>query len=82
MKQKARRKGKSKNRSLDIRRGWIAVGTLAAYTAVGAVRPALGARSPVPAWEGAPPATLPLERFDIPAGPLEQAIAQFEKRQE
>jgi catecholate siderophore receptor len=29
--------------------------------------------------EGTPPATLPLKRFDIPTGPLEQAMASLEK---
>jgi catecholate siderophore receptor len=29
--------------------------------------------------DGVPPAALPLKRFDIPPGPLEQAIASFEK---
>ncbi|HMG86753.1 MAG TPA: TonB-dependent siderophore receptor [Terracidiphilus sp.] len=55
------------------------MGTLAAYAAMGAARPALAAEKTLPSAEGAPPATLPLKRFDIPAGPLEQAITSFEK---
>jgi catecholate siderophore receptor len=46
---------------------------------MGAARPALGAEKALPTTDGVPPATLPLKRFDIPAGPLDQAIAAFEK---
>ncbi len=70
---------RGKNKSLVICRGWIAMGTLAAYAAMGAARPALGAEKVLPTADGVPPATLPLKRFDIPAGPLEQAVAAFEK---
>jgi catecholate siderophore receptor len=55
------------------------MGTLAAYAALGAHRPALAAAKPNPSPDGAPAATLPLKRFEIPAGPLEQAIAAYEK---
>lgn len=55
------------------------MGTLAAYTTMGAARPALSAETPLQTAEGAPPATLPLKRFDISAGPLEQVMAKFEK---
>jgi catecholate siderophore receptor len=59
--------------------GWVAMGTLAAYAAMGAVRPALAAARANPTLDGAPSATLPLKRFNIPAGPLDQAIAAYEK---
>jgi catecholate siderophore receptor len=74
-----RRKRRGKNKPLLICRGWVAMGTLAAYAAMGAARPALGAEKALPTTDGVPPATLPLKRFDIPAGPLDQAIAAFEK---
>jgi catecholate siderophore receptor len=74
MKKPARR-----NSARALSRGWIAMGTLAAYTAMGAVRPAIASGKSVPAPEGASTVTLPLKRFDIPAGSLEQAIAVYEK---
>ncbi|MGA9585959.1 MAG: TonB-dependent receptor, partial [Terracidiphilus sp.] len=66
------------NKSLVICRGWVAIGTLAAYAATGAARPAVAAERALPRTDGAAPAALPLKRFDIPAGPLEQAINSFE----
>jgi catecholate siderophore receptor len=61
-------------------RGWVAMGTLAAYAAIGANRPAMAAIWKTdPASGGGAAATLPLKRFDIPAGPLEGAIAAYEK---
>ena len=70
---------RGKNQSLLLCRGWVAMGTLAAYAAMGAARPSLAASKASPIANGVPPATLPLKRFDIPAGPLEQAISSFEK---
>ncbi len=62
------------------RRGWIAMGTLATYAVMGAAaRPAWPAAKPSNGAAGAPAATLPLKRFDIPAGPLDAAIAAYEK---
>ena len=56
------------------------MGTLAAYAAIGANRPALAAIWKTdPTSGGGAAATLPLKRFDIPAGPLEGAIAAYEK---
>ena len=55
------------------------MGTLAAYAAFGGTRPARAAEKIAPSVDGVPPAVLPLKRFDIPPGPLEQAIASFEK---
>lgn len=60
-------------------RRWIALGTLAAYAAMGASRHALAAAKPSGAADGGQAATLPLKRFDIPAGPLDQALAEYEK---
>ena len=60
-------------------RGLIAVGTLAAYAAMGGTRPALAAAAKANPGGAAPEATLPLKRFNIPAGPLENAIAEYEK---
>src|SRR5580698_8758409 len=83
MKQKSRKKKQGSNSVRGLGRGlgrrWIAMGTLATYAAMGAARPALATPKPNPAVSGAPAATLPLKRFDIPAGPLEQAIAAYEK---
>jgi catecholate siderophore receptor len=60
-------------------RGWIAMGTLAAYAAMGGTRPALAAAAKANPGGAAPEATLPLKRFNIPAGALEDAIAEYEK---
>jgi catecholate siderophore receptor len=60
-------------------RGLVAMGTLAVYAALGANRPALGAVWRTEPTDGADAATLPLKRFDIPAGPLEGAIEAYEK---
>ena len=60
-------------------RDWVAMGTLAAYAAIGANRPALAAPwKSDPSGTGAA-ATLPLKRFDIAAGPLDAAIEAYEK---
>ena len=62
-----------------LHRGFIAMGTLAAYAAFGGTRPARAAEKTLPTLDGAAPATLPLKRFDIQAGPLDQSISSFEK---
>ncbi len=60
-------------------RGWVAMGTLAAYAAMGTNKPAVAAVWKTdPATDGGAP-TLPLKRFDIPAGPLDGTIAAYEK---
>ncbi|MGB6194045.1 MAG: TonB-dependent receptor [Terracidiphilus sp.] len=79
MKMKAHKKNSGRNRSQSLRRNWLALGTLATYAAFSAGRPALAAETAVPTVDGAAPPTLPLKRFEIPAGPLEQAIGAFEK---
>ncbi len=77
---KTRRKSAGRRiKSKALRRSWVAMGTLATYAAFAAARPALAAEKTPPAVAGTAPPTLPLKRFDIPAGPLEQAISSFEK---
>jgi catecholate siderophore receptor len=80
MKVKARKMNLGrKTRSQVLRRSWIAMGTLATYAAFGAGKSAVAAEKALPTIDGAAPPTLPLKRFDIPAGPLEQAIDSYEK---
>ena len=84
MKQKKRKIGsgskwKQTPRRMGQARGWIAMGTLAAYAAMGGTRAALAAAPKAGPAGGSPEATLPLKRFDIPAGPLEDALAAYEK---
>jgi len=64
-------------------RGWIAMGTLAAYAVMGGTKSALayvektgGAGA---SGAGAAEASLPLKRFNIGAGPLDEAIEAYEK---
>jgi catecholate siderophore receptor len=61
-------------------RGWIAVGTLAAYAVMGGTKSALAyvEKTSGPSGDGAE-TSLPLKRFDIPAGPLDEAIKAYEK---
>lgn len=88
MKQKTRNKHEKKKNTRGPARGftrglagaWMTIGTLAAYTALGAAKPAMAAAAKgVATGGGLQAATLPLKKFDIPAGPLEQAITAFEK---
>jgi catecholate siderophore receptor len=80
MEQKVRNKNHESSGNERARhRGWIAIGTLAAYATMGSAWPALAAAKPNPAADGAAAATLPLKRFDIPAGPLVTAIPAYEK---
>jgi catecholate siderophore receptor len=61
-------------------RGWIAAGTLAAYSVMGGTKSALAKTAKAyPAGAGSGEATLPLKRFDIAAGPLDGAIEAYEK---
>jgi catecholate siderophore receptor len=60
-------------------RGWVAMGTLAAYAAMGANRPAMAAIWKTDPGPSGGAATLPLKRFDIPAGPLDGVIEAYEK---
>ncbi len=77
---KQRKPKSGAGRKMGQTRGWIAMGTLAAYAAMGGSKFALGAAPKVdPAGAAPPEATLPLKRFNIPAGPLEGALAAYEK---
>ncbi len=64
-------------------RGWIAAGTLAAYAVMGGTRQALAYEEKVggagAGAAGGAEASLPLKRFNIGAGPLDEAIAAYEK---
>lgn len=82
MKQKRRNIPTRKNALQRIfleHRGLLAVGTLAAYAAMSSNRPAFAAVTLKADPDGGAAATLPLKRFDIPSGPLEDAIAAYEK---
>ena len=84
MKQKKKKNASARKpghaRGLGYTRGWIAMGTLAAYATMGGARCALAAKAkPDPIGAGSPAAALPLKRFNIPAGPLDEAIAAYEK---
>jgi catecholate siderophore receptor len=81
MKQKRRRTVKGHRPGATFRgpRGWIAMGTLAAYAAMGSTRSALAAEAKTEPGATGGEATLPLQRFDIPAGPLDVAVKAYEK---
>jgi catecholate siderophore receptor len=55
------------------------MGTLAAYAAMGSTRSALAAEAKTEPGATGGEATLPLQRFDIPAGPLDVAVKAYEK---
>ena len=63
------------------RRGWLAMGTLAAYAVMGSSRGAMAAvtndAGAGAAGAGAPAANLPVKRFHIGAGPLDEAINEL-----
>jgi catecholate siderophore receptor len=62
-------------------RGWIAAGTLAAYTVAGGTKAALATvKKPEATGLSGSEATLPLKRFEIAAGPLEEAVKAYEKK--
>jgi catecholate siderophore receptor len=64
------------------KRGWLAMGTLAAYAMVGSTRGAVAAvtndAGAGAAGAGAPAANLPVKRFHINPGPLDEAIREYE----
>ena len=61
-------------------RYWVAVGTLAAYSAAGSGRIALAEKSsPGEAGPDGKVQALPVRRFDIPAGQLGDALTTFTK---
>src|SRR6201996_6609515 len=80
LKSLARNKKASGGAMFGGTRRWLAAGTLAAYAVVGSGRQALAAvkETAVTGASGGD-ATLPLKRFDIPAGPLDAAIKAYEK---
>ena len=78
MKQKNKSQ-KHKKKRHSPRRSWIAMGTLATYAVIGTGRPARAAAKPHSAAGSGAAAMLPLKQFNIPSGPLEQAIVAYEK---
>src|ERR1700739_794380 len=61
-------------------RGWIAAGTLVAYSVAGGMKAAVAkTRKANPTGLDVAEATLPLKRFEIAAGPLDEAIKAYEK---
>ena len=62
-------------------RGWIAMGTLAAYAVMGGTKSALAyvEKTGGVSGESGSEASLPLKRFNIAAGPLDEAIRQYEQ---
>jgi len=81
---KIKKKAKDKRSKWQSRpQYWVAVGTLATYTAIGATSKGAvaSAQQLDPAAGGSQPgATLPVRRFEIPAGPLDGAVAAFENQ--
>lgn len=74
----------SKLKRFAISRSWLAVGTLAAYTVMGSspqAKAAGKATADGAAGAGVPPGqNLPMKRFSIPAGTLEDGIKTFEQQ--
>jgi catecholate siderophore receptor len=70
---------KKRQKTLGGHRAWLAMGTLAAYTALGGGRAATAfAQAAQPGKSnGGSQAQLPVRRFDIAAGPLDEALKQF-----
>src|SRR3984957_13826570 len=80
LKSQARNKKASGGAMFGGTRGWLAAGTLAAYAVVGSGRQTLAAvKETALTGVSGGDATLPLKRFDIPAGPLDAAIKTYEK---
>ena len=81
MKQRVRKTAKGQRRqTLRGGRGWIAIGTLAAYAVMGGTRSALAATEKTdPSGASGAEATLPLKRFDIAGGSLDEAVKAYEK---
>jgi catecholate siderophore receptor len=84
MKQRTRRavgvKKASQKKMLGSTRGWIAMGTLAAYAAMGSTRSAVASGEKMdPGGASGAEATLPLKKFDIAAGPLDGVVKAYEK---
>src|SRR5437879_4965504 len=78
----AGKKGTASRSIFGGTRGWIAAGTLAAYSVIGGTKSGLAEKAKAktdPAATSAPEATLPLKKFDIAPGPLDGAIEAYEK---
>ena len=71
------KKQKRKRGSLPRGRAWLAVGTIAAYTAAGATCKGAVAFAQKTRSQPSSQAQLPVWRFDIPAGPLDAALDRF-----
>jgi catecholate siderophore receptor len=77
-----RRKAAKKAQGNGMLRGgraWIAAGAFAAYAMTASGQQALTVAAIGKTAGAVPVATLPLKRFDIAAGPLDAAIAQYEQ---
>src|SRR5215471_6651169 len=70
-----------KQRKLAGRRAWLALGTVTAYAAVSATGKAQATYPGVGTQKSDANASaqLPVQHFDIPAGPLDSALARFAK---
>ncbi|HVW76934.1 MAG TPA: TonB-dependent siderophore receptor [Alloacidobacterium sp.] len=70
-----------KQRKLARHRAWLALGTVTACAAVSATgnAQAAGAQANTPQGSGNTQAQLPVQRFDISAGPLDAVLAQFSR---
>jgi len=70
-----------KQRKLAGRRAWLTLGTVTAYAAVSATGKAQAGnpQSGTPRNNSNSQAQLPVQRFDIPGGPLDAALVQFTK---
>lgn len=79
MRIKIKIKKSKRTRRFSSQRNWIAMGTLAAYAAVGGAvsLQAQSQSSALPA--AATEQSLPVVRFDVSAGMLDQAIAEFQR---
>src|SRR5437762_3468368 len=79
-KKRAAKKKSTGRTILGGTRGWVAAGTLAAYSVMGGTRSALAEKEKAdPAAISAAEATLPLKKFDIAPGPLDGAIEAYER---
>lgn len=70
-----------KQRRRAGRRAWLALGTVTAYAAMSATGKAqtTNTQNGVPKNNSSSKAQLPVQRFDISAGPMDAALAQFTK---
>jgi catecholate siderophore receptor len=85
MKRKKALVGKKSNRkAMSGGTRWIAMGTLAAYAAMGGTKTALAEAKKIDGATTAAAAAaaeekLPTKKFDIPVGPLDKALKEYEK---